>query len=67
MKSLAPRALASNLRKTPAGETLTEAEIRADIEAGAPTDSRGRVLLAAYLAWLLRRHEYPGQKSEAGQ
>lgn len=56
--ALAPAELAAVLGKTAAGEGITEATIRADVEAGAPANRRGQVDLVKYAAWLLRQHGY---------
>jgi len=53
-----PARLAVELQKTAAGAGITEAVIRADVEAGAPANRRGQVDLVKYTAWLLRQHGY---------
>ena len=45
---------------------ITEAMLRADIEAGAPTNADGRVNLVHYAAWLSRETASGPGRGEAG-
>ena len=45
---------------------ITEAMVRADIDAGAPTNADGRVNLVHYAAWLAREAASGGGRGEAG-
>jgi hypothetical protein len=62
--ALSPADLAAVLRKTAAGEPITEAMIRADVELNPALMVGGKVDLVRYAAWLLRRHGY-GEKGGA--
>ena len=48
-----PAELAKTLSQV-SGEKITEAQVRADIEAGAPVEPDGRVNLVHYAAWLVK-------------
>lgn len=50
--------LERGLRKAPAGEDLTIADLEADLEAGFQPNADGTIDLVRYVAWLLRRHGY---------
>ena len=45
---------------------ITEAMVRADIEAGAPTNADGTINLVHYAAWLAREAASGGGRGEAG-
>ena len=47
-------AQAAKILAAAAGRRITEAELRADIDAGAPTNADGTVNLVHYAAWLVR-------------
>jgi len=45
---------------------ITEAMVRADIEAGAPTNADGTINLVHYAAWLARETAGSGGRGDAG-
>jgi len=45
---------------------ITETMVRADIEAGAPTNADGTVNMVHYTAWLAREVSRGGGRGEAG-
>lgn len=52
-----PAALARILSQS-SGETITEAQILADIEAGAPIDEGGGINPVFYAAWILKHEKF---------
>ena len=47
-------AQAAKVLSATGGRRITEAELRADIDAGAPVNPDGRINLIHYAAWLVR-------------
>ena len=44
----------------PGGKPVTEEMLRADIDAGAPTNADGSINLVHYAAWLVKEMNSPG-------
>jgi len=66
MKAESARVVLKRMRAQSAGDVVSESDLREDIAAGVPVDARGRIDPAAYMAWMLRRHGYPGHEKKGG-
>lgn len=53
--SALPVGIAARLLTKASGRSISEAQIRADIDAGAPTNPDGTINLVHYAAWLVKQ------------